>query len=135
MSAVLASGLCKRFGATVAVDGVDLAVAPGEVRGLLGPNGAGKTTLLRMLLGLVAADRGEIEFFGQRAGDFSGHGPEGVAGFVEMPCFYPYLSGGANLEVLAEFDAGDTAAGIEAALERVGLPGAPLIASAAIRRA
>ncbi len=121
MTAVRASDLSKRFGASMAVDGVDLAVAPGEVRGLLGPNGAGKTTLLRMLLGLVAADHGEIELFGRPVDDPGGHGPEGVAGFVELPCFYPYLSGRDNLEVLAGFDACDTASGIDTALERVGL--------------
>ncbi len=51
--------------ANIAVDDIDLTVAPGEVRGLLGPNGAGKTTLLRMLLGLVAPDHGTIELFGR----------------------------------------------------------------------
>ena len=40
--AVRARGLTKRFGRTTAVDGVDIALAPGEIRGLLGPNGAGK---------------------------------------------------------------------------------------------
>ncbi len=121
MSAVSARGLRKRFDASVAVDDVDLTVAAGEVRGLLGPNGAGKTTLLRMLLGLVAPDHGSIELFGQVVGDSGDGGRDGVAGFVEMPCFYPYLSGRANLEVLAGFDSGDSASGIDAALERVGL--------------
>ena len=58
VTAVRTSRLVKRFDTTVAVDGVDLEIAPGEVRGLLGPNGAGKTTLLRMLLGLVRPDAG-----------------------------------------------------------------------------
>jgi ABC-2 type transport system ATP-binding protein len=56
VAAVRASGLVKRFETTCAVDGVDLVVAPGEVRGLLGPNGAGKTTLLRILFGLVVLE-------------------------------------------------------------------------------
>ncbi len=51
MVAVRARGLIKRFETGCAVDGVDLVVEEGEVRGLLGPNGAGKTTLLRMLFG------------------------------------------------------------------------------------
>ena len=52
--------LTKRYGTTLAVDGVDLAIAPGEIVGLLGPNGAGKTTTLECLLGLRTPDSGEI---------------------------------------------------------------------------
>ncbi|MDH5236661.1 MAG: AAA family ATPase, partial [Acidimicrobiia bacterium] len=48
MSTIVVRSVEKRFGSTVAVDGVDLEVGPG-VTGLLGPNGAGKTTLMRML--------------------------------------------------------------------------------------
>jgi len=119
--AVHASGLVKRFERTVAVDHVDLDVQPGEVRGLLGPNGAGKTTLLRMLFGLVAPDAGSIELFGRQL-----HGPnrfplDGVAGFVEDPSFYPYLSGRSNLELLAELDGAGARQRIDDALERVDL--------------
>jgi oleandomycin transport system ATP-binding protein len=56
--AVEAQGLVKRFGATTALDGVDLAVPRGSVLGLLGPNGAGKTTAVRMLATLLAPDGG-----------------------------------------------------------------------------
>src|SRR6266536_889923 len=56
--AIEASGLVKRFGATPALAGVDLAVAPGTVYGLLGPNGAGKTTTVRILATLLAPDGG-----------------------------------------------------------------------------
>ena len=52
-AAARARGLTKRYAGTPALDGVDFAVAPGELRGLLGPNGAGKTTLLRALMHLV----------------------------------------------------------------------------------
>ena len=55
---ISAQGLSKRFGATQALDGVDLAVPAGTVLGLLGPNGAGKTTVVRILATLVAADGG-----------------------------------------------------------------------------
>jgi ABC-2 type transport system ATP-binding protein len=48
-----ASGLCKRYGATLAVEDVTLAVRPGEIFGFLGPNGAGKTTTIKMLIGLL----------------------------------------------------------------------------------
>jgi oleandomycin transport system ATP-binding protein len=56
--AIQAEGLVKRFGKTVAVDGVDLTVQPGTVMGLLGPNGAGKTTVVRMLATLLRPDGG-----------------------------------------------------------------------------
>jgi ABC-2 type transport system ATP-binding protein len=62
--AVEASGLVKAFGKTRAVDGVDLAVAPGMVYGLLGPNGAGKTTIIRMLATLLHPDAGTARVFG-----------------------------------------------------------------------
>ena len=53
-----AHGLVKRFGATTALDGVDLAARTGTVLGVLGPNGAGKTTAVRILATLVRADAG-----------------------------------------------------------------------------
>jgi ABC-2 type transport system ATP-binding protein len=121
MYAVRASGLSKRFEATLAVDGVDITVAPGEVRGLLGPNGAGKTTLLRMLFGLIGPDDGSVELLGR---DFDGLGGEAldeVGGFVEEPSFYPYLSGVANLELLARLDGGPSKAAVAEALAKVGL--------------
>ena len=54
------SGLVKTFGATRALDGLDLAVEQGEVHGFLGPNGSGKTTTIRIVLGLLRADEGEV---------------------------------------------------------------------------
>ena len=58
------SGLRKAFGSTVALDGLDLTVAPGEVHGFLGPNGAGKSTTIRVLLGLLRADSGTARLLG-----------------------------------------------------------------------
>jgi ABC-2 type transport system ATP-binding protein len=58
--AISVSGLVKTFGATRALDGLDLEVATGEVHGFLGPNGAGKSTTLRVLLGLLRADSGSV---------------------------------------------------------------------------
>ncbi len=62
--AIEARGLVRRFGDTVAVNGVDLEVAPGEIYGILGPNGAGKTTTIRMLATLLRPDAGEGRVFG-----------------------------------------------------------------------
>jgi ABC-2 type transport system ATP-binding protein len=53
------SGLAKRFGERTAIEGVTLAIPPGEIFGLLGPNGAGKTTTVRMLAGLIAPSAGD----------------------------------------------------------------------------
>src|SRR5438477_970859 len=64
-AAVRVEGLVKRFGATVALAGVDLEVAQGTVFGLLGPNGAGKTTLVRVLATLLEPDAGRAEVFGR----------------------------------------------------------------------
>ncbi|MBX3195332.1 MAG: ABC transporter ATP-binding protein [Schumannella sp.] len=57
-------GLDKSFGSAKALDGLDLAVAPGEVRGFLGPNGAGKSTTIRVLLGLLRPNAGQVRLFG-----------------------------------------------------------------------
>jgi ABC-2 type transport system ATP-binding protein len=115
------SGLTKRFETTIAVDEVEITMTEGEVRGLLGPNGAGKTTLLRMLFGLMRPDAGSIELFG-RSSDASGPALlEGVAGFVEEPSFYPYLSGRANLELLVELDGSAGGPSIDEVLARVDL--------------
>jgi ABC-2 type transport system ATP-binding protein len=59
-----AAGLRKRFGRTLALDGLELTVRPGEVHGFLGPNGAGKSTTLRILLGLLRADGGRVSLLG-----------------------------------------------------------------------
>jgi ABC-2 type transport system ATP-binding protein len=60
------SGLRKRFGPTVALDGMTFTVAPGQVTGFVGPNGAGKSTTMRVILGLDAADEGTALIGGQR---------------------------------------------------------------------
>ena len=57
---IAAHGLTKRYGKTTVVDGIDFAVAKGEIFGLLGPNGAGKTTTILMMLGLTEVSAGEI---------------------------------------------------------------------------
>ena len=116
-----ARGLVKRYGDLVAVDHVDLTVHAGDIYGFLGPNGAGKTTAMRMLLGLLTPDEGEARLFGRDPHRELPDALDGVAGFVETPYFYPYLSGRRNLELLATFDGGDAAARIGEALELVEL--------------
>ncbi len=113
-------GLVKRYGELTAVAGVDLTVNPGDVYGYLGPNGAGKTTSLRMMLGLITPSAGTVRLFG-RDPIQSIDALEGVAGFVEAPAFYPYLSGQRNLELLAAFDGGDAKGRIAASLDAVDL--------------
>jgi len=95
------TGLTKRYGDTLAVDGVDLTVRPGEVYGFLGPNGAGKTTTLRILTGLIAPTSGVVRVLGGRPGQADVLGRTGS--MIESPAFYPYLSGLDNLRLLAEY--------------------------------
>jgi ABC-2 type transport system ATP-binding protein len=104
--AVDATGVTKNFGAVRAVDDISIQVAAGEVYGVLGPNGAGKTTFLRMLFGLIRPDTGTIHVFGKTWGQDGVGVLDGVAGFIESPRFYPYLTGRANLEGLALLDGG-----------------------------
>jgi len=119
---IVARGLVKRYGDLFAVDRVDLTVESGDVYGFLGPNGAGKTTTLRMLLGLVRPDAGSIHLFGRDPQSDLISALRGVAGIVEEPRLYPYLSGRTNLELLAAFDrAGEGSATIEEVLELVDL--------------
>src|SRR5882757_1934294 len=113
-------GLVKRYGEITAVDDVDLTVNSGDVFGYLGPNGAGKTTSLRMMLGLIRPSAGSVRLFG-RDPQISVAALEGVAGFVEAPMFYPYLSGLDNLKLCAALDGGEGRATIDEVLEIVEL--------------
>jgi ABC-2 type transport system ATP-binding protein len=94
------SGLTKRYGTTLAVDGVDLDVRPGDRYGFLGPNGSGKTTLVRMLLGLVYATSGEIEVLGEPVPKRVHKVLPRIGALVEGPAAYPHLSGRRNLKLL-----------------------------------
>jgi ABC-2 type transport system ATP-binding protein len=92
------------------------------VYGLLGPNGAGKTTLMRMLFGLIRPDGGSAGLFGCDVQSDPVRALRDVAGFVETPRFYPYLSGRANLQALATLDRrGGGAAAVDEVLEEVDL--------------
>jgi ABC-2 type transport system ATP-binding protein len=115
-------GLVKRYGELTAVAGVDLTVRAGDVYGYLGPNGAGKTTSLRMMLGLISPTEGTIRLFGKDPTQ-SVHALAGVAGFVEAPTFYPYLTARRNMQMMAAFDGGDASERVAGALETVELTG------------
>src|SRR6478752_10701250 len=119
---VEARGLVKRYGDLAAVDNVDLTVEAGDVYGYLGPNGAGKTTSLRMMLGLIAPTAGSVRLFGRdpQAGVAA---LQGVAGFVEAPRFYPYLTARRNLELCAALDGDGADARIDEVLDIVELRG------------
>jgi ABC-2 type transport system ATP-binding protein len=118
---VRARGITKCFGDVIALDGVDLDVAAGQIHGVVGPNGAGKTTMLGLLLGLAVADRGSLEVLGTPVGRALAP-PGGVAGFVDGPGLYPSLTARGNLAALAALR-GPSAprAGIDDVLEQVGL--------------
>jgi ABC-2 type transport system ATP-binding protein len=122
--ALEAAGVSKRYGRHSVLCDVDLVAERGCVHGLLGPNGAGKTTLLRIVLGLVQRDAGTIRVLGRPLDSPGSSIPRDVAGIVETPAFYPYLTGRQNLTALATLDRdGPTTrrCSVDEALEQVGL--------------
>jgi ABC-2 type transport system ATP-binding protein len=119
-----AVGLRKRFGKTVALDGLDLVAEPGQVLAVLGPNGAGKTTFVRMVATLLRPDAGELRVAGH---DVRGE-PEAVRRIIGLAGQYaavePAMTGGENLEMVARLfgqDARSARANSEAVLEQFGL--------------
>ncbi len=120
---VRARGLLKRYKDVLAVDRIDLNVRAGDVYGFLGPNGAGKTTTLRMALGLITPTQGTVELFGRDPLRHGARALQGVAGFVEAPRFYPYLTGRKNLQLLAALDGDGASERIDEVLEIVELSG------------
>ncbi len=101
IEAISVSGLVKTFGATRALDGLDLDVGRGEIHGFLGPNGAGKSTTIRVLLGLLRADAGRATVLGGDpwADAVALHRRLAyVPGDVEL---WPTLTGGEAIDVFA----------------------------------
>lgn len=99
-------GVVKRFGRTVALDGLDLSVAPGEVHGFLGPNGAGKSTTLRLLLGLIRADSGSMAVLGM---DPWRDVPSLHSRLAYVPgdvALWPSLTGGEVIDLLGRLQGG-----------------------------
>jgi ABC-2 type transport system ATP-binding protein len=105
-NAISVSGLEKRFGHIVALDGLDLEVATGEIHGFLGPNGAGKTTTIRVLLGLLKADRGSVTLL---SGDPWTEATELHRRLAYVPgdvSLWPNLSGGEVIDLLGRLRGG-----------------------------
>ena len=102
MDAVVSiTGLVKSFGSTRALDGLDLAVTPGEVHGFLGPNGAGKTTTIRVLLGLLRADAGTVRLLGGDPWDDAVPLHRRLAYVPGEVNLWPKLTGGEVIDALA----------------------------------
>src|SRR6266705_2434894 len=115
--AIEVCGLRKSYGKTIALDGLDLSVATGEVHGFLGPNGAGKTTTIRILLGLLRADSGLASMLG---GDPWAQATELHRRLAYVPgdvSLWPNFTGGEVIDLLGRLrgglDAGRRASLIE----------------------
>jgi ABC-2 type transport system ATP-binding protein len=96
----------KRFGQTVALDGLDLEVHAGEIHGFLGPNGAGKSTTIRILLGLARASGGEAELFGDDPWRNAAALHRRVAYVPGDVSLWPNLSGGEAIDLIARLRGG-----------------------------
>ena len=123
MTLLEARGLTRRFGGLLAVDRVDLDLAPGEVHALIGPNGAGKTTLVSLLSGRLLPEAGTIRFEGRDIARLPAHARVrlGIAYTFQITAIFPRLSVFDNVALAAQRTAADHAAATHAALARVGL--------------
>jgi ABC-2 type transport system ATP-binding protein len=116
MTMIEARNLTKRFGETVAVDGVDLTVEEGSAHGLVGPNGAGKTTAMQLIIGLLSPTAGEVSVAGEPAGSKAakrhiGYSPQELA-------LYESMTGREYLEFMGKIAGMDSEA-LDARVEEV----------------
>ncbi len=123
-TAVEANGLRKRYGGRVALDGVSLGVAAGEIVGLLGPNGAGKTTTLSILAGVIAPDAGRASICGYDLTSRPAEARRRLGLVPQALALYPTLSARENLEFFGRIEglgAHDARERSRRLLEEVGL--------------
>ena len=118
MTAISALGLSKRYGETLALDGLELEVAEGEVYGYLGPNGAGKTTTIRLLLGLHRPTSGRAELFDVDAWGDPVRAHRRVAYVAGEPFLWPTLTSAETFELMARLRGGTDVAYREQLVER-----------------
>jgi len=116
--AIRAEGLSKRYGDTLALEQLDLAVAPGEVYGYLGPNGSGKTTTIRLLLGLHRPSAGRAELFGLDAWRDPVAAHRRVAYVAGEPFLWPALTSAETFAFLARLRGGTDEAYRDVLVER-----------------
>ncbi len=102
--AIETSGLAKRYGGVVALEGLDLSVPSGSVFGFLGPNGAGKTTTIRLLTGLANATAGSATVAGVRVGSTDGRLARRIGYLDQDPRYYGWMSGRELLELVGHLD-------------------------------
>jgi ABC-2 type transport system ATP-binding protein len=113
------AGLHKRFGATVALDGMSFTVAPGQVTGFVGPNGAGKSTTMRVILGLDAPDQGSASIGGRPYGSLR-RPLRQVGALLDAAALQPSRTARNHLLWLAHSQ-GLTAKRVDEVIEQVGL--------------
>ncbi|HSY44075.1 MAG TPA: ABC transporter ATP-binding protein [Candidatus Acidoferrum sp.] len=113
----------KKFGARVALHGLDLEVPQGEIFGLLGHNGAGKSTAIGMMLGQVWPTSGVVRVCGHEVTTHRARALQKVGAIFEAPAFYDYLSGRRNLEILSQYSGPTSVQRIREVVEWVGLTG------------
>src|SRR5262245_62308035 len=117
-TAISVANLHKAFGATRALDGLELKIDAGEVHGFLGPNGAGKTTTLRILLGLLRANAGQVRLLGGDPWHDSVALHRRLAYVPGDVTLWPNLSGGEVIDLLGRLRGGLNAGRRAALLER-----------------
>ncbi len=120
-AAVATRGLSKRYGSTLALDDLEISIAPGEVYGFLGPNGAGKTTTIRLLLGLHRPTQGDARLFGIDAFADPVTAHRRVAFVPGEPALWPGLTAAETFDLLGSLHGGTDLAYRTALVKRFAL--------------